>query len=69
MNRTLPPYYLLASQTSDEVDLTLAEYDGQFIVEAIDLDADYRENCIAFRVLDSRLQAWHTYDTIKAELF
>lgn len=59
---------LIARLTTDALDLTLVERDEEFIVEALDLDADWRENVWAFKVFDNRQEAWQYYD-LQASLY
>lgn len=55
---------LTAAHITATVSITLVERDEEFVVEALDLEADYRENVFRFKVLDNRQEAWHYYDQL-----
>lgn len=45
---------------------SFTERGEDFVIEVIDLDADYRENVEAFDVVSDRLEGWAIWDRLVA---
>lgn len=62
-------YFTVASICNLKTEVTLTERkdeDGsEFVIEAIDLDADYRDNVWSFDVTEDRQEAWAIYEWAK----